>query len=1222
MLKVNKNQLLKPEIVSEYIAFDAENKDYKYNDNDNSMFAKQYEGVAYLWHLLQTKNIALLADEVGTGKTYQALGILITLLKIKPDAKCLIIAPRYQVAMNWIREYHNFISMHYKLLDDQIKSSITHSAIPDIQYCHNLKEVKEKSNLGQIFVAKTTMFSNLKCSKETNNEEKYNRDDILNAAFEEGKEYNKSIKDKYDLLIVDEAHYYRNIKGGSLKVNAAKGFFGTHCKDKTQAEPIASKVLLMTATPNHSSKDNIKNIFSYFNYLNLKVDDSSISGCNDHAKILEEYALRRFRRLEDKNKYQYREEKSLDATFKDDIKAEMFFAVYQKKLVQEIFKSQKENGKLSENRLYYGYLEGCELISYERNKNYSYDQTEGDKDTQDYNRGIDYNVLNKVINKYNDAFNETPAHPKYDKIINTIVEKESSKQIFNMENQQAFEPEKHVVFVRRIPSVNELTERLLREYDKVLFDSLIKCLGFESKIQAIPKNREELDSLIEKNMNAYESKVNEIDIKQDNVDYDDSDANKDTTKCIMLDYFVRKKDQKSTLGSKFRTLLNDPNSPYSMLFEMPPSINDKSYELTDYLKQATSKKEIDYPESAKNERYKNYKILKYQKPKEYVFEKSSKRELITLWTIFFEYESNIDKISNLSEYEWEGLGTYTKKALLYASDSVIELFCWYLKKNENSYENFIQIVRDNFATSHTRMLMYEAIKHFRYIWEKVFGVKKEELHNYAFQEFYQATPVYGFHGATKSDTIIKLFNTPFYPNNIIATSVLQEGVNLHYYCNNVSHYGIAWTQGANEQRNGRVDRFKGRVHRSLKSNNNNSAMFISYPLLKDSVDELQVSQFIINKQFAENLIDNCRDTNEKNEITANYNSNWQEFLRKPSNDHKGKEDPYPADLSIINENQLIDKSFFSNSLKLYGKDIISDVINYFNYVKKNEKMGEISIENISTFWSEDNPSYILLYCNTKIEEKSKPERYQPVLVCCGYLPLPAKIGDERSNNYFYLKMISPVAKKDKVNDLVEKIKQNDEKITALLSKNRLSKVEINEQKEGFEHITCSTNLLVTFNNGKVFLDENEIKYSLKQVVNTADKLETILYGETDKAEFENIENNDEDKHDQEPVISELKYIANNHNDEITSQWNIETTDNMEYAYKSYEKQIENNDYKKIICTLAKYPFINYQFDNNTLKLNLYYLKNNFQKEEQKILEIWFEKAKQNIWAELNIQEEN
>ncbi|MGA1847639.1 SNF2-related protein, partial [Deferribacter abyssi] len=132
MSELETKKLLSPEIVSEYIAFNAADKNYTYDENDKSMFAKQYEGVAYLWNLLETKNIALLADEVGTGKTYQALGVLITLLKIKPDARCLIIAPRYQVAMNWIREYYNFISIHYKLLDDQIKSSITHSAIPTI----------------------------------------------------------------------------------------------------------------------------------------------------------------------------------------------------------------------------------------------------------------------------------------------------------------------------------------------------------------------------------------------------------------------------------------------------------------------------------------------------------------------------------------------------------------------------------------------------------------------------------------------------------------------------------------------------------------------------------------------------------------------------------------------------------------------------------------------------------------------------------------------------------------------------------------------------------------------------------------------------------------------------------------------------------------------------------------------------------------------------------
>jgi SNF2 family DNA or RNA helicase len=73
------------------------------------MFGKQAEGTAMLYNLLSDKRIALLADEVGMGKTYQALGVAVLAWKQNPEAKILIIAPNNSVASNWCDEYDTFI---------------------------------------------------------------------------------------------------------------------------------------------------------------------------------------------------------------------------------------------------------------------------------------------------------------------------------------------------------------------------------------------------------------------------------------------------------------------------------------------------------------------------------------------------------------------------------------------------------------------------------------------------------------------------------------------------------------------------------------------------------------------------------------------------------------------------------------------------------------------------------------------------------------------------------------------------------------------------------------------------------------------------------------------------------------------------------------------------------------------------------------------------------
>jgi ERCC4-related helicase len=50
------------------------------------------------------------------------------------------------------------------------------------------------------------------------------------------------------------------------------------------------------------------------------------------------------------------------------------------------------------------------------------------------------------------------------------------------------------------------------------------------------------------------------------------------------------------------------------------------------------------------------------------------------------------------------------------------------------------------------------------------------------------------------------FNTPFFPEVLIASSVLAEGVDLHLNCRHVIHHDLSWNPSTLEQRTGRVDR--------------------------------------------------------------------------------------------------------------------------------------------------------------------------------------------------------------------------------------------------------------------------------------------------------------------------------------------------------------------------------------------------------------------------------
>jgi superfamily II DNA or RNA helicase len=70
---------------------------------------EQLEGAVAVHNLLQSKGVAYLADEVGMGKTYVALGALALFRHFNPDFRVLVIAPRGNIQTKWMKELRNFV---------------------------------------------------------------------------------------------------------------------------------------------------------------------------------------------------------------------------------------------------------------------------------------------------------------------------------------------------------------------------------------------------------------------------------------------------------------------------------------------------------------------------------------------------------------------------------------------------------------------------------------------------------------------------------------------------------------------------------------------------------------------------------------------------------------------------------------------------------------------------------------------------------------------------------------------------------------------------------------------------------------------------------------------------------------------------------------------------------------------------------------------------------
>jgi len=72
-------------------------------------------------------------------------------------------------------------------------------------------------------------------------------------------------------------------------------------------------------------------------------------------------------------------------------------------------------------------------------------------------------------------------------------------------------------------------------------------------------------------------------------------------------------------------------------------------------------------------------------------------------------------------------------------------------------------------------------------------------------------------GGVRAETRRRLmltFNTPFFPEVLVASSVMAEGVDLHLDCRHVIHHDLDWNPSTLEQRTGRVDRIGSKSERA------------------------------------------------------------------------------------------------------------------------------------------------------------------------------------------------------------------------------------------------------------------------------------------------------------------------------------------------------------------------------------------------------------------------
>lgn len=849
-------------LINKYIdtlfCFERKNQKWRYTPEKEkqTMADIQAKGVDRILEVFRRHKVAYLADEVGMGKTFQALALCVLTLRENPKAKILIFAPRREVANNWVNEYGIFIQEHCK---GKLKN-ILDKNFTELKSSHNLFDLIKNihDNKDSLFLAKTSSFSAV-----TDKDDK-NRAQEAKKWFGEGvdcadgssmgKAFNSFLRKKnepyFDLIIIDEAHYLRRYNSDTQRDKVCKEFF----------KGLSKKYLLLTGTPNHTGQHDIINTTKYF-YTPGEISALSVES------IIKEQIIRRNRKLQGKEKFEYRSEEAPHSTLGKSVESELFFAVYQKKLVSKL-----KDGDLSKGRRMLNYLEGTEFIS---RKKLSEEQEKYIE--EDFQEGSDAQILNELIEEYQKLYKkDSPSHPKYDDLTERL----------NPNLLKDDQPGKKLIFVRRIPSVNEIARRTISLYDQH-FINRFNAICTNKPLSEINLTRERFNKVMQDgNLETLESDAESEDIEQEA-----ESENLPIPNSVFLDLFKRKRsgEFKSTEASNFRLyLLNRYNSPFILFFQPPYIIQalDRPYKISKILKRPSQNNSGEEKEDF---------LSTVQQARDNCLEEAGGDELFVMANILNKYVDPriADELTSFETDEIEGFFNYFAKGICLGSSVIIDLFAIYvnlkLKPDNNQrlkgmelYKEFVREF-DNYVQKNPLIvkLFEDSVRTFRVIYSKVFKVKKSGLKTCTWNDFNNTQPAYPYSAATKNERILKCFNTPFYPNVLASTSVLKEGVNLQYFCDEIIHYGIAWTPGDNEQRIGRIDRMFGLIDRNLKVNKD-SLLKIKYPYLKGTIDEQHVTGFIKRKFHEEVLIEKLQ--NNIKGYTQSFNTDlddWEAYLRKP-----------------------------------------------------------------------------------------------------------------------------------------------------------------------------------------------------------------------------------------------------------------------------------------------------------------------------------------------------
>jgi hypothetical protein len=894
----------------------------------------QLRGAVATHNRLAERRVAWLADEVGMGKTYVALGVVALMRHRNPDARVLFLVPSGRLQEKWQKEIRLFTRSCVTRVDHRARTWQGLPARPLVEPPNLFELAVEMSvDADRDVLASMSSFSFPLGEEREEWHEKWKALAALAPhlpvrlpdAYVAKKDVFKRVYaaalnlllPSFDLVVCDEAHNLRaGAAHGAARNLTMAAALGAHREGpvpwSAPAIPRVARLLCLTATPverQYAELARQADVFGLHQHPatppDVRADLAQLRGgpgTEDGRKdIARRYVIRRLQELRPGNvplgsgltKNQYRREWRHGgvATWDDRLafasdREKLVVALVQKRVVELLH----ETGARTADGTFLPSFQMGMLSSFE-----SFSETIGNKvgnaepayDGEDQTadpterQGVDSGVVDRICRSYRRTFGTSPPHPKMDQVADQVA-------------RWATAGDKTLVFVRRVRSTEELADKIIQRLDERLLAKVVAEVPASA--------RAELDLWLA----AWREIRRDADAHRAQSEAGDDEDDAGGANSFFAWFFRGSGKEDHQVAARLRRdTLQRATHAWSIFFHDNHAawlFEDDDEALAAWATANTTKLQ------AYARRF--FPVVATPGPRHY-FEAWQAAALELLgegdgpaarvaaelrrrlhperkapwagdpggpdWVLAATFFSRLRR-SEFGATLWPGSAAIVSGDALLEREVRRELMGSILRLGHpfvdlwltavrllgvltageadvrvplddliDAFLDRLRAQRDAAVRTHDAWHeLSELAAHHRVVVDVNFSdagrVELADLRAYFQRHLSRQSPALAMHGGNKSTQALTQFRMPGYPLVLVATDVLQEGVDLHTFCARVVHYGIAHTSSATEQRTGRVDRIGSLVHRRFRPDDDASRLEVHYPHLLDTVEPLQLHE--------------------------------------------------------------------------------------------------------------------------------------------------------------------------------------------------------------------------------------------------------------------------------------------------------------------------------------------------------------------------------------------